>query len=422
MELNKILGKILELTKNIYLKKPEEKSYKYNTPLNTIPIPMELWITKTGKNISREIALMSMQYKIEFKNGNINDFKEIVKIIFDRIIFNEELFKVKLISGSQKDKLFDYINDDLDKKDFAMKVWDIMTKEFSDNLKDWIIFYPLSRVTTKSLKLEFDGLSLVNSEDKEFWDMIVNEYPALEFWDPKKGKQFDSSDNIFSHKSPKSWLVCEVNGSKDISQKRASILMRKFIGVLLAHLYIENSSVLKHAGRSETTYSMQISSDSNTRFNYPHIGIILHSLLIDLEITSEVINEVKDWYKKQSESENFNRASKGAQFIQYGITRKTELDKFIHYFISLDALFGEKSRVEESISEGVFNTYTKTNHEVDKDKIKKIYKLRSDLVHGGSSYINDWKEIIDYRNHFNSDPLKDVQDIAIKSLVYYFEK
>jgi hypothetical protein len=98
------------------------------------------------------------------------------------------------------------------------------------------------------------------------------------------------------------------------------------------------------------------------------------------------------------------------------------LDKFIHYFISLDALFGEKSRVEESISEGVFNTYTKTNHEVDKDKIKKIYKLRSDLVHGGSSYINDWKEIIDYRNHFNSDPLKDVQDIAIKSLVYYFEK
>lgn len=179
MELNKILGKILELTKNIYLKKPEEKSYKYNTPLNTIPIPMELWITKTGKNISREIALMSMQYKIEFKNGNINDFKEIVKIIFDRIIFNEELFKVKLISGSQKDKLFDYINDDLDKKDFAMKVWDIMTKEFSDNLKDWIIFYPLSRVTTKSLKLEFDGLSLVNSEDKEFWDMIVNELSLI---------------------------------------------------------------------------------------------------------------------------------------------------------------------------------------------------------------------------------------------------
>jgi hypothetical protein len=418
MELNKILGKILELTKNIYLKKPEEKSYKYNTPLNTIPIPMELWITKTGKNISREIALMSMQYKIEFKNGNINDFKEIVKIIFDRIIFNEELFKVKLISGSQKDKLFDYINDDLDKKDFAMKVWDIMTKEFSDNLKDWIIFYPLSRVTTKSLKLEFDGLSLVNSEDKEFWDMIVNEYPALEFWDPKKGKQFDSNDNTFSNKSPKSWLACEVSGSKDISQKRASILMRKFIGILLAHLYIENSSVLKHAGSSETTYSMQISSDDNTRFNYSHIGIILHSLLIDLEITSEFINEVKDWYKKQSESENFNRASKGAQFVQYGITRKTELDKFLHYFISLDALFGVDGRVEESIIEGVYNT----NKEVKKEKIKKIYKLRSDLVHGGSSYINDWKGIIEYRSHFNSYPLRDVEDIALKSLVNYFKK
>lgn len=418
MKLNKIVGKILELTKNIYLKKPEEKSYKYNTPIDTIPISMELWITKTGENICREIALMSMQYKIEFKNGNANDFTEIVKTIFKRIIFNEELFEIKLILGLKRDNLFDAINDNLSKKDYALKVWNIMTKEFSDNLKDWIIFYPLSRVTTRSLKLEFDGLSLVNSEDKEFWDMLVNEYPALEFWDPKKGKQFGSNDNTFSNKSPKSWLVCEVSGSKDISQKRASILMRKFIGILLAHLYIENSSVLKHAGSSETTYSMQISSDDNTRFNYSHIGIILHPLLIDLEITSEVINEVKDWYKKQSESENFNRASKGAQFVQYGITRKTELDKFLHYFISLDALFGVDGRVEESIIEGVYNA----NKEVKKEKIKKIYKLRSDLVHGGSSYINDWKGIIEYRSHFNSYPLRDVEDIALKSLVNYFKK
>ena len=194
--------------------------------------------------------------------------------------------------------------------------------------------------------------------------------------------------------------------------------MRKFIGTLLSHLYNKEPGITSHSYQSEISYSMQVSSNINSSFNYSHIGVILHPLLIDIEITNELLNKVRNWYKNQYKSDDFNRASKGAQFVQYGITRKTEVDKFLHYFISLDALFGSDGRVEESIIEGVSDTDT----EVNKEKIKRIYKLRSDLVHGGSSYINDWKGIIDYQNHFNSYPLKDVQDIAMKSLVNYFEK
>lgn len=418
MNLESILGKILQLTKNIYLKEPKEKSYKHSYLISYAPlVSFEVWFTQTGIHICREISLMSIQYDSNLKNGNADDFKDIIKKIFKNIIFNEHLFEVKSIMALKKNKIFNAMNKNLKKKEFALKVWHIIKNELSSSLKDWVIFYPLPRVTTKSLKLEFDGLSLLNSEDKEFWNMLANEYPALEFWDPKKGKQFDSNDNMFSNKSTKSWLVCEVSGSKDISKKRASILMRKFIGVILAHLYIEDSSVLAHSESVKTTYSMQISSDINTRFNYSYIGVILHSLLIDLEITSEVMNKVKNWYKKQTESDKSDRASKGAQFIQYGITRETELDKFLHYFISLDALFGVDGKVEESIIEGVSNT----NMRVNKEKIKRIYKLRSDLIHGGSSYINDWKGIIGYRNHFKSYPLRDVQEIALKSLVNYFE-
>lgn len=291
-------------------------------------------------------------------------------------------------------------------------------KELSANLKDWVIFYPLPRIKTKSLKFNYDGLSLMDSEDERFWKNIVGRYPALEGWDPVKGKEVQSNNSVFSQYKPETWLICEINGSENISREKAGNLMRKFIGTLLSHLYNKEPGITSHSYQSEISYSMQVSSNINSSFNYSHIGVILHPLLIDIEITNELLNKVSNWYKNQYKSDDFNRASKGAQFVQYGITRKTEVDKFLHYFISLDALFGSDGKVEESIIEGVSDTDTEFN----KEKIKRIYKLRSDLVHGGSSYINDWKGIIDYQNHFNSYPLKDVQDIAMKSLVNYFEK
>jgi hypothetical protein len=161
------------------------------------------------------------------------------------------------------------------------------------------------------------------------------------------------------------------------------------------------------------SYSMQLSSEMNSSYTYSPIGVLLHSLLVDLEINNIIIEDIRAWYKKQSASLMSNRANRGAQFIQYGLTRNTELDKFIHYFISLDALFGERGNVEESIINGI----SQVKYEMNINKVNKLYKLRSSLVHGGASYINDWKDIIDYKNHFKSEPLNDVQEIAMKSLV-----
>ncbi|ADO78149.1 HEPN domain-containing protein [Halanaerobium praevalens] len=419
MNLESILGKILQLTKNIYLKEPKEKSYKHNYLISYVPlVSFDIWFTQSGIDICREISLMSIQYDSNLKNGNVDDFKDIIEKIFENIIFNEYFFEVESIISSKKTKIFNSINKNLEKREFALKVWHIIKKELSANLKDWVIFYPLPRIKTKSLKFNYDGLSLMDSEDERFWKNIVGRYPALEGWDPVKGKEVQSNNSVFSQYKPETWLICEINGSENISREKAGNLMRKFIGTLLSHLYNKEPGITSHSYQSEISYSMQVSSNINSSFNYSHIGVILHPLLIDIEITNELLNKVSNWYKNQYKSDDFNRASKGAQFVQYGITRKTEVDKFLHYFISLDALFGSDGKVEESIIEGVSDTDTEFN----KEKIKRIYKLRSDLVHGGSSYINDWKGIIDYQNHFNSYPLKDVQDIAMKSLVNYFEK
>ncbi|MFW6278799.1 MAG: hypothetical protein ACOC2G_01285, partial [Bacillota bacterium] len=194
-----------------------------------------------------------------------------------------------------------------------------------------------------------------------------------------------------------------------------------FIGVLFAHFFKQKPSIFHHSAKKEMSYSMQVSSEVNSDYTYSPIGVLLHSLLIDLKIDNKIIANIKTWYKKQSLSSISNRASKGAQFIQYGLTRNTELDKYIYYFISLDALFGERGNVEESIIKGISKTYSKNGNKIDIDKVKKLYKLRSELVHGGSSYIDDWKDIINYKNHFNSEPLHDVQTIAMKTLVQYFD-
>ena len=103
--------------------------------------------------------------------------------------------------------------------------------------------------------------------------------------------------------------------------------------------------------------------------------------------------------------------------VNYGITAD-DLERFLHFFIALDALFGEMGKVEETIINGIKRTFPGDSKWLERAEM--LFDLRSELVHGGSSFIDDWKSLDHYRRHFQSHPLTDVGTAAMTALRNYF--
>jgi hypothetical protein len=91
--------------------------------------------------------------------------------------------------------------------------------------------------------------------------------------------------------------------------------------------------------------------------------------------------------------------------------------EFIYYFISLDALFGQRYDVKSSIAYSVCKVFE--NDYNWKEKAEWLFDLRSDLLHGGSSEIEDWEKLIRYNINFKTEPLADVAIAALTSLRTY---
>ena len=131
----------------------------------------------------------------------------------------------------------------------------------------------------------------------------------------------------------------------------------------------------------------------------------------DFELKTDTAKVLEEWYNslRHLEIDLQNRVKKAAHFINNAMVADG-IDAFIHYFISLDALFGKRGDVERLIIEGV---KTCTSDPLWAQKTKWLYDLRSELVHGGARYEREWKDFERYMNHFGTDPSIDVMDLAL---------
>ena len=84
------------------------------------------------------------------------------------------------------------------------------------------------------------------------------------------------------------------------------------------------------------------------------IGELMPYYISDVVLEDDIIMHLKSWYQALSNAdvELANRVKKSAHFINNAMTSK-DIESFINYFISLDALFGIKGDVERSIKEEI---------------------------------------------------------------------
>ena len=198
--------------------------------------------------------------------------------------------------------------------------------------------------------------------------------------------------------------------------------MRKFIGLLFSYIYEHNQAVLHKSMAQPSVFSIQFPSEPSRVHSEQitaGIGTLLHPLPDEVNLTSNVLKNVSTWYQVGSSAQvdKIQRAEVGAQFIQYGVVADG-IERFIHFFIALDALFGKRHKVEESIKEGIQKVFK--NNQKWESRIDKIYDLRNELIHGGIISIDGWKDLDSYKRSFGSEPLSDLISTAMTSLRNYF--
>jgi hypothetical protein len=292
-------------------------------------------------------------------------------------------------------------------------------------MTDWLILYPLHRVKSQSFVLGFDGVSLFSSSDVDRWQELSEHYSQAKYWNPLSGTWAEGMDrdSFKDFLLVPTWLVCEVSGTALGSRKVAARQMRTFLAVLFSNLENQIPNLLHKSGADKVSYSIQFPKNAtqvDCSCVCASIGNLLPPLLVDINVQPETMFEVQDWYIQRASSPEpvKKRATTASHFIHYGIIHD-DLERFLHFFFALDALFGQRYKVEQSIIDGVKQTFPMNISW--EERVKKLFDLRSELVHGGASEIGDWEELDRYRRYFKSQPLEDVKTAAMGALRTYIK-
>ena len=417
MNRDKILGKILALLKEIKLREPAD--YELESNFTTGPdarfgtgFGVKWWFTRASLRICREIAEMVILLEPRFKDADYESFSLLIREVLEANAYS--FFSLY----SNVNKLFD-ASLLKEKRELALRLLEKIYEAFEHSIRNWLVLYPLRRVKVETIFFEFDGITLLAANDREGWTRLSSPYFGATLWDPFLGKEKESTKKgIPEFRLTETWLACEISGTALGAREKAAIKMRTFFSVLFSQLFEKSKMLPLQSKMSEAfRYSVQFSK-INREYIAP-IGMLLPPLVDTVEITSAINSAIKNWYiqKENSELKIAQKATAASQFISYGITSE-DLEQFLHFFIALDALFGERGKVERSIADGIQRRFPQDS--IWRAKLAKLFDLRSELVHGESISVDRWKGLGGYEKHFRSSPVEDITKIVMRAFQNYF--
>ncbi len=423
MNISKIYSQLIAFTKEIFFYPKDIEiaiSFQFipgDIPFNqVIGIATKWYYTKKAVRLCKNIAQMSIGFDNNLRYSDYDDLINIVNDTLQRNALNKEIFD---IYKNNTKTLFECRNIP-NVQSFAKKLWHIIYNSMINSMTKWLILYPLPGIITNSFDLNYDDLHIIKSDDASYWKKFYNDYPYLKIWNPVNCKTLEGHRFYNDIDLPETWVVCEILSTQNRSRFFASLIIRRFIAVLFAFLFEININYTQKSMRKVSSYSIQFpykDSEVNSRQSFAPIGNLMLPIAGEIILEKDLVNNIRNWYDLYNKlnKEYAQRVSKAANFLNYALV-SSGIEQYIFYFIVLDALFGIRNNVEDSIKSSI-DEYLPGSNWVQ--KIDKLFDLRSELVHGGSSYIREWPMYDSYVNHFGSNPINDVEYAAMSCLRQY---
>jgi hypothetical protein len=364
---------------------------------------------------------MAMSYDLTLKDGDQKTFSLVIMLTLQKNAGNIELFNGGSFFSKPALTLFD-ARKIKRPPEFAQKLWEVIHRALLESMTECLVLYPLPRIKSRLFSLGFDGISLMPADDNKAWQDLHEKYGGIRLWEPltgdlRGGQKIPHTIAQYRLAPPLTWLACELTGTKDGSLKHSKKRMSKFLSVLFSHLMVRKPQILD---KILVDIPSPIFRFLDQKLLYSFTSPISYLLRDDLEILEEDFESINHWYTEYRKiSENRRKKVELCTLsIQKAMVNRNEIE-FIYYFIALDALFGQRYDVKSSIACSVCNVFD--NNYSWKEKAEWLFDLRSDLLHGGSSEIEDWEKLPRYNINFKTEPLDDVAIAALSSLRIYPE-
>lgn len=194
---------------------------------------------------------------------------------------------------------------------------------------------------------------------------------------------------------------------------------RKLISLIFAVIYNNRIRVLRSIGTPHQ-YGVYFAKEHSSSLIWDKQNELLpkysFGMSIQYELTNDDIYKIHSWYKichKIPDTNAYqlkNRINVCGHFINLAMNSEG-VSEYINYFTALDALFGVQGNTGNSIIAGVSSMLLEEQIE---SRIKKLYQLRNDLIHGGIRFIQEWDGYRKYCDDFGIAPENDIKMIAFR--------
>ena len=419
-----ILGHLVALVRSVRLNEPTTCEGYVHTFMERGSISgmgrfgTKWWYTEKTHRLLTELSEMIARLDDQIEDSDKEAYAAIISDTLKQHAFNEKLFSPEKVFSNRPETLFD-ARAVTDVDTFVRRLWARICNNLNCSRGSWIVLYPLWRLETPSFQLVEDDLWLLNASDFETWSRIAAGYNDASHWNPLLGQR---DGEIFRREDPPSaWAIGRVRGIEYGARVSAERRLRQFIAVLYAILREEKPNALVRSSARTIGYCIQfpaVSSRLGVRSIRSCIGDLCPRFLNNNFVTDDDIRTLERWFSNlnRSHEEKEQRTRVAAIYTNYAFTANSVM-KYILYFITLDALYGQRRNVEDSIIAGISGLQG-TPADIN-DRLSLLFDLRSELVHGGASHLEDWKKRAKYVRKHGFTPEKDMEKIALFSLVGY---
>lgn len=418
-----LFGQIIALFYNLFLNQTDKTIEKTESISqsnfafgnNKIQVK-EIWFTsKTKEHIKIIIKYLNMLDETKSLCKDIPK-EELEKLIF--FIIDEKAMECNYLDATKI-----MVENDIsliecrkidNKIEFAKEFYKDILELLNKKQITWFNLVPLMMIKLESFELDYDGITLIKRVDRKFWNEYEKKYPICSNYNIASFSIKNHSTSLYNDVV----IMCKNKGSQEYAKLDAESKIKKFLSILFSFTSIKNNDSFSKSMHKGESWITQLPIQEGINILVSNCKSLLPYYL-KCYVSEVDCNQVKEYYKKLEimNEKMKNRIFVATSFINNAMNSDNSTDIFLNYYIALDALFGVNYKVEKSIEKGINLLISDS---ILKEKAKLLYKLRSELVHGGSRNIASWDGYENYYYKFkNNDILTDIEKIAFECLNKY---
>ena len=407
MSVDAIRGIILAVTHSIHLQPPARAAKSRHQFLAGRRIGVEWWTTWKTVLAGEKLARVAKAENASLASADESRLAELFIELLKESVVHGSLFDTWAIFCRSVPTLYEAIVPH-DKTAFAETLYRLWLDRASAEIFNWLVLIPLESVDTISAAIT-DSLTLLPASEREEWNKLRRRFPGLVDFNVVSGS-LEQRLSCFSKALPQKqfcWAVFKTCTSADAA--------RTFLSIAFSTAASSNPGLLLKTGWQPTNRAVQFAETPDGRWLHAGSGSLMPPISSVLALSEPLIEEIRRWYAaiEHATSQRKRKLVTASHFLHQALLT-SDTQQFIWYFVVLDALFGERHRVERMILSGIEQLTAPDKSWVERCRF--LFDLRSARVHGEVTSIHTWRDLSTYRRLFHSQPLVDVQEIALRAL------